>query len=670
LGFYKGTIARQFIIRILLFSMLITTVLTGVQLYIDYTNGIKDIQKKAMLVEVSYLKSIANSMWYFDNDSLDVQLNGLFNLPDVQYLHIKSDALDVHRGEQSDQDNLSHTFPINYKFLNEAKHLGEMTIQFSFDGLYQRLLDKVIVIFVSQAIKTFLVSFFIFYIFYQLVGRYLGDITDYAKNLNETTLAKKLVLSKSSLSSKKTNLVDEIDELTFALNEMRENFLGYKKNIEESQSELEYVAMHDSLTDLPNRVLLNDRAEMMVNEAKRENHKIAFLYLDLDGFKQVNDMYGHKTGDQLLIHVAQLLKKTVRNNDTVSRLSGDEFVILLHADDDVSATAQISKKIIDVLSAPISVNGITLSISASIGVSFYPEDGENSDLLLRHADAAMYKAKEEGENNVQFYRKEFTDIVEKQLRVERELDDALEHNELEVYFQPQIDVKKHKVIGAEALVRWNSKEKGMISPAEFIPIAEKTGQITKIDQWVLNQVATFVSELNQDYIWVPKISVNFSSKEFDQLPLSEVIDTILIKTQCPSKFIEVELTESALMDDPVKCARELAQMRELGLSVAIDDFGTGYSSLSYLKFLPINKLKIDQAFVRDLQFDMNDQAIVKAIIALGQSLDMELIAEGVETEEQLAFLQQEGCFEIQGYLFSKPLPKDEFISFIKNFDKA
>lgn len=668
MGFYKGQIAKQFIIRILLFSMLITTVLTGIQLYVDYENGLKEIKKNSTLVEVSYLSSIANSVWNYDNDSLNVQLDGLYRVPDIQYINVKTKTLDFSRGEDLTDDVLKHSFPLVFNFNGKDKLLGQMVVSFSLQGLYQRLLDKAIIILFSQGVKTFLVSFFIFYIFYQLVGRYLGDISRYAKNLNEETLAKELVLSKPNIKQVNSGLVDEIDELTNALNEMRINFLSYKQSINDSQSELEYLAMHDALTDLPNRVLLQDRANMVLTDASREEKQIAVLYIDLDGFKQVNDAYGHKVGDKLLVHVANLLKQKIRKSDTVSRLSGDEFVVLLHPADDIDNVAHISQKLIDSIAKSLTIENNEVSVSASIGVSLYPQDGGDFDKLLRHADAAMYKAKEIGKNNVQFYRKEFSDIVEHNILIEHDLDYALAHDELEVYYQPQVDTINNKIIGAEALVRWNSKQRGMVSPAEFIPIAEKTGQIAKIDAWVLKNVASTITRLKASKTEVVKVSVNFSSKEFDRLPLSELINSILQEEQCSAELIEVELTESALMDDPKKCATELTNMREMGLSVAIDDFGTGYSSLSYLKFLPISKLKIDQAFVRDLHFDFNDQSIVNAIIALGDSLGMQLIAEGVETKEQLTFLKDAGCHTIQGYLYSKPLPEKEFIQFLTEYN--
>ena len=318
---------------------------------------------------------------------------------------------------------------------------------------------------------------------------------------------------------------------------------------------------------------------------------------------------------------------------------------------------------------PLNINGVQLLLNISIGISVFPDDNDNAELLLRNADAAMYRAKSNGRNNYQYYSPELTAQAEELIQIGHDIGQALINDEFVVYYQPQIGKNKMTMIGAEALIRWQHPVKGWIMPNSFIPIAEKTGQITLIDKWVLKKVAQFIVASEKRNIEIPRISVNFSGKDFNRDPLSESISTIKDDAGCAADRIEIEITESQLMDHPEQCIEELQKLRSMGIDVAIDDFGTGYSSLSYLKKLPIGKLKIDQSFVRDVITDKNDRSIIKAIIALGKSLDIELIAEGVETDEQESFLIAEGCNQLQGYLYSKPLAEKDFIGFLNHYER-
>ena len=423
----------------------------------------------------------------------------------------------------------------------------------------------------------------------------------------------------------------------------------------QAEQRIWHVAHHDSLTGLPNRTLLHDRLQQALAQAQRGRHRVAVLFLDLDRFKSVNDTLGHAIGDELLKHVAERLRSAVRAVDTVSRLGGDEFVIVLHEMSSPDDVVQVAEKILGALAPPVIIEGHSLRATPSIGISMFPDDGDEVITLMKSADTAMYQAKAAGRNNFQFFARKMNEQATHFFTLENRLRKAIESGDLVLHYQPLIDWPRRALCGMEALARWNDPEQGLIEPAEFIPIAEETGLIVPIGEWVLD------AALRQNHAWQREgrpmlpISVNLSARQFRQKDLVDNLRRILADTGQPARLLELEITETTLMQDIDETRSRLQEISAMGVQLVIDDFGTGYSSLSYLKRFPVHKLKIDQSFVRDLTFDADDAAIVTAIIGLAKSLELETLAEGVETREQLDVLLGLGCERFQGFLFSRPL---------------
>ena len=431
------------------------------------------------------------------------------------------------------------------------------------------------------------------------------------------------------------------------------------------QHTLEHQAHHDALTKLPNRLLFHDRLSQGIEKAKRYKTHLAVFFIDLDRFKQINDSLGHDVGDKVLEEVSDRLMEVTRQNDTLARLGGDEFTILmedLHKAQDASLLAE---KILKSLLEPINIKGHILYISSSIGIALYPEDADDAISLLKYADAAMYKAKDEGRNKFEFYSAEMTRAASKNLLIEASLREALDKEQLEVYYQPQIDGVTDELIGMEALVRWNHPKDGLVSPGVFIPIAEETGLIILIDRWVMQTAIKQVVKWRKDGLNPGKLALNLAMKQLQSKQCTQLITDMLEDAGCKPEWIALEVTEGQIMKNPEQAIVILKEISQMGIELAVDDFGTGYSSLTYLKRLPIDKLKIDQSFVRDLPFDEEDIGISRAIIALSQALYLDVIAEGVETKEQRDFLVENGCRNIQGYFYSKPIPALEMEIFLK-----
>lgn len=427
--------------------------------------------------------------------------------------------------------------------------------------------------------------------------------------------------------------------------------------VKRSWNHMEHLATHDRLTGLPNRNLFFDRLQHSIEKAARRGEHLAVMFVDLDNFKSINDSFGHQMGDTLLIQVAAQLRACTRRQDTVSRLGGDEFTVIAEdiresSEDVVAGTAE---RIIHALEAPFDLGGREALLSASVGIAFYPKDGEDMTTLLRSADTAMYKAKEIGKNNYQFFTEEMNAHSAERHALAADMRRALADGEFYLVYQPQVDLRSERILGVEALLRWQHPTRGLLLPDEFIPLAETTGLIVPIGEWVLRHVCAQLREWSGQGVNGFRVAVNLSPRQFRQQGLVETIRNIVHESGVAASSLEFELTESCVMDDAATAARILQQLKDMGLWLAIDDFGAGYSSLKYLKRFPIDNLKIDSHFIKDLASDSDDQAIVDAIITMGHSMRLAVIAEGVETQQQMEFLQSKGCDSVQGHYIDYPL---------------
>jgi diguanylate cyclase (GGDEF)-like protein len=426
-----------------------------------------------------------------------------------------------------------------------------------------------------------------------------------------------------------------------------------------AEERVQYLAYCDALTGLPNRTLLQDRLSKALASARRRKDKVALLFLDLDRFKDINDSLGHPVGDLLLQEVSERLKKWAREQDTVARVGGDEFLIVLTAVKELADAAVAAERLMNAMAAEFVVQGHSLGISCSVGISVFPEHGADGETLIKNADAAMYCAKESGRNNVRFFINDMNAQVVERLTLEHGLRLALEKKELFLMYQPQMNIATGKIIGLEALLRWQHPELGLVPPDKFIRIAENCGLIVPIGDWVLRTACSQSRKWQDEGLPAVPVAVNVSAVQFRQEGFCELIKRVLRETGLAPQYLELELTESLLLSNADVTLSVLQELKAMGLTLAIDDFGTGYSSLSYLKQFPVSKLKIDRSFIRDVAVKPDDAAITTAIISMTKSLNLKVIAEGVEDEAQMSFLRAHQCDEIQGYYFSKPLAVDK-----------
>ncbi|WP_179232742.1 putative bifunctional diguanylate cyclase/phosphodiesterase [Paenibacillus rigui] len=449
----------------------------------------------------------------------------------------------------------------------------------------------------------------------------------------------------------------------YLLRPVRSLLNQYDEEINHKNKQIDYYANHDFLTGLPNRILFKEQCRDALQRAKPSNQPAAILFLDLDRFKIVNDMFGHSTGDDLLRAVSKRLQQHTRFGDTVSRIEGDEFALLLdNADGDEAA--RVAQLLLDELSKPFVLEGNEFYVTPSIGISLFPNDALDEETLVKHADTAMYQAKELGRNHFRFYTKDMNEQMAKRARLEKGLRKALDRDELTVHYQPQIDLSTGEITGMEALLRWHHPELGVVSPADFVPLAEENGMIIPIGEWVLRRACV------QNKAWLDaglppmRMAVNLSARQFQQNNLVEVVKQVLKDTDLPPSYLDLEITESVAMFNESYVIAKLHDLKNLGIKISIDDFGTGYSSLSYLKKFPIDALKIDRSFVAEVMNDTDDAEIIATIISMARNLKVSVIAEGVENEDQLTYLRNQKCTEAQGYLFSKPMDALELQSLL------
>ena len=482
------------------------------------------------------------------------------------------------------------------------------------------------------------------------------ELTDVSNEINGMLGAlerSQLFLSKSESALKK------------AIEKLQDEVLEHEK----TQEQIKYIAYHDTLTGLPNRNLLNELLVHSITLAERNNKCMAVLFLDIDGFKMINDSKGHGMGDQILQEVAERLLKTLRKSDVIARHGGDEFIVIIEELDNCSGVELIANKIINCFQEPFHLENQDYFLTTSVGVAVYPADGQTPDMLIKNADIAMYKAKENGKNQYLFCTPVMKDVANETMELSTNLYRAIEKNELELYYQPQLSCHNNQIMGVEALIRWRHPVMGLISPAKFIPIAEKTGLILPIGEWVLRTACQQNKKWQEQGLPKIRMGVNLSLRQFHNNDLLNLVEAVLKETKLAPQYLELEITETIAMKEKSYIINTLNAFRQIGVSIAIDDFGTEYSSLSYLKHLPVDRLKVAMQFIRGIGIDHKDEALAKGIIVLAKSIGMNVIAEGVETKEQLEFLKNHNCDEIQGYYFFKPLIEAEMTKLLITYNK-
>jgi len=460
--------------------------------------------------------------------------------------------------------------------------------------------------------------------------------------------------------------------------DLLERSIRYAIERKRTEDDIYRMAYYDPLTGLPNRMLFQDRLKQALKYAERSNNILAVMFLDVDNFKRINDTFGHSVGDNLLKKIASRMSSVVRKSDSVARqhenlfarLGGDEFTVLLSEIKVVEGVSKVAQRINDSMSQPFILGDQEMFVSVSTGIAICPDDGKDCESLLKNADSAMYYAKEHGRNNYQYYMQSMNARALEDLKLENDLRKALEKDELVLYYQPQVDIVNGQIIGVEALIRWEHPEKGLVPPLDFIPIAEANGLINPIGEWVLKTACKQNRKWQEAGIPAMPMSVNLASQQFQQSNFIEIINDAINSSGISPQELILEITESTLMQNTDAVSAKMHEVTSMGVRLAIDDFGTGYSSLSYLKRFPIHSIKVDRTFVKEITTNPDDAAIVEAIISMANSLKLEIVAEGVETEEQLEFLREQGCKVVQGFLFSRPLPADKIYSYLSNEEKG
>ncbi|AZG37180.1 MULTISPECIES: putative bifunctional diguanylate cyclase/phosphodiesterase [Shewanella] len=604
-----------------------------------------------------------NSVWSLDDKLASQTLEGIIKVDNVgsavielddgslfvseanQYAAFPNSYISLSNRLFGDLKEISRPLyrPFYFEDNKQQQLIGTLTIFYDTQKLTAKLFNQLQLGLIATLARALLLTLVLTVVFHRFLTQPIARISEAIDKIDPDYPDENL------LPMSKAHKDDELGLVTSKFNQILLQF-------SQTQNKLRKMATRDPLTGLPNRTLLLETLNVTIQRSRVHKRNFALLFIDLDRFKNVNDSLGHAIGDQFLARIARILERVVGDRGSVARLGGDEFVILADEIQTPSQAADFVDKLLIQLNTPIQLNEHAIHPAASIGISIYPEDGTTAEDLIRHADIAMYSAKAAGSNQWSFFKQQMTDRAAVRLRTEASLHDALKNNEFLLYFQPKFDLKTNKVVGCEALIRWQ-KDGRLISPMSFIPVAEETGIIIPIGRWVIEQSCKVIRDWQRKFNYEIPIAVNVASQQFADASLVPDIKQLAIRYQIRPELLEIEITETSLMNDVEQAITKLAQLKSAGFGIAVDDFGTGYSSLSYLRHLPITTMKIDRAFVSDLP---QDSAIASTILMLGRQLDLTIVAEGIENIQQLEWLKDNQCEIGQGFYFSQPLPLAEF----------
>ncbi len=673
----------QSIAQRILIALIGTTVLCLTPFFLQNYFSLKQYhqetldQDRQMLGEQAQ-SSLALPMYNLDSPQLNQVLFSLMKnrsmaggvIRDIYPPHTIMAAVGRDENWQAIVLNGPPTYPAEYRdqytLRFQGREIGTLQLYFT-DRFFQKVLRESLV---NQSLSllalTFLLCVAMYFVLKKTVIQPLRSVASFALAIGEDEETAQPIRNRN-FALEILHVKEALEQMMLQLRSRFHALTQSEEALRESEKRLHHMAHHDTLTDMPNRLLFYDRLEHAIARAARIQGRVAVLFLDVDRFKNVNDTLGHDIGDQLLIRVAQRLKACVRNSDTVARLGGDEFVVILEDLKDQEQAAVVAQKVLTELPRPICIENLELRVTISIGISLFPEDGTHTEELMKNADVAMYQAKEQGRDTYRFFRQDMGTSARKRLSMEHALRVALEQEQFLLHYQPQFNLDTDRISSLEALVRWNHPERGMVSPGEFIPVAEETGLIEPIGAWVLREAC------RQNRVWMDRglpvvpVAVNLSARQLRHGVWEPLLMQVLKDTGLPSHLLELEITESLIMENIHTAEDTLRRMMDLGVKLALDDFGSGYSSLAYLRHFPLNKLKIDQAFVRDLMEDSGDAGIIRTIISLGQGLALEVVAEGIEEEAQKLVLKEFGCTSGQGFLLGRPMPAIEIPDWLRKY---
>jgi len=672
----RNTLASQLLIKVFSLYFIIAIFVTLVHMYWQYHDTKSYISKEISDTHTMIASSLSKALWDYDDEQIIHTLKGLELLPYIHSVYLfeqtgttytstkklintHSNKLVINHKNNIIQHSAELYHLLNYqqKSVSQKEVIGKLIIYGDNNELYQRLKVGFSLLILNALIKTLALWIIFIAIAQVMLQRPLERIIKATQEFNVNT-PKPMEIDLQVYQQNELKILEE------SMNRMSARLYHDNALIKQQTSTIEHQGTHDHLTDLPNRVLCGDRISQSIKFSYQNSLKTAVLFIDLDRFKEINDSQGHRIGDKVLNIIADRLKMCTGQSDTLGRIGGDEFVILLNAIEEKEVIDHILNLILKSIAEVIELNNKKFYVTCSIGVSVFPDDGESTEVLLRNAHSAMNLSKDEGRNTYRFYKTEMTDKAVKHILLENNLRHALDNQELTLYYQPQVNAITNEIIGMEALVRWIHPQQGIISPADFIPLAEYTGLIIPLGEYVLSESCRQIALWKKQFNFSGRVSINFSVKQLMLANINSIIRETIQKNDCQAEWLEIEVTEGYIMKNFNIAIKTLSEIKASGITISIDDFGTGYSSLAYLKRLPVDKLKIDQSFVRDLTSDPDDQTIVESIISLAKNMNLDIIAEGVETEEQKNFLKKNGCTNIQGYFYGKPMPANEMEKFL------